>query len=496
MLKTLFKTSFPKDGATRTSRLAGYVVATFLASTLLVSPALAAKYAGIVVDAKTGKVLYSEDADGLRYPASLTKMMTLYLTFEALEAGKISLNSNVPVSSHAASEPPSKLGVRAGGSVTVEQAILSLVTRSANDMATAMGEFLGGSEDRFAQMMTSKARALGMTRTTYRNAHGLPNTAQMTTARDQARLGIALRQHFPQYYGYFSTRSFKFGKQVIGNHNRLVGNVKGVDGIKTGYTQAAGSNLATSAQNDGRSIVAVVLGAKGSAARDAQMRKLVAAYLPDASRGGSSNLIAQTAPAPSLPVTSAPKPSAPSVDVRRLASMDLPNAGPLPSTRYEEKVAASNAYTAEPKSQGARAAVSAVVAESTGPVPPRSLAPAAGYLKEPEPRQQQVSSLTDSVTTASTKSERQAAEITPAATGWVVQIGVSPNKGLAMDLLNSAQDKGGSALRGAKPFTVAVNSNGSQIYRARFGGFDDQKTAVNACNVLKKKGIKCWASLQ
>ena len=170
------------------------------------------KYAGIVLDAKTGKVLYGEDPDGLRYPASLTKMMTLYLTFEALNSGRISLDSKVPVSANAAKEPPSKLGVRAGGSVTVEQAILALVTRSANDIATALGEYIGGSEERFGRIMTAKARALGMTRTTYRNAHGLPNTAQMTTARDQARLSVALRQHFPQYYGYFNTRTFTFGK--------------------------------------------------------------------------------------------------------------------------------------------------------------------------------------------------------------------------------------------------------------------------------------------
>jgi len=225
------------------------------------APASAAPtYAGIVVDAKTGKVLYSENADSLRYPASLTKMMTLYLTFEALESGKISLSSRVPVSANAAAEPPSKLGVGAGRSVTVEQAILALVTRSANDIATALGEYLGGSEARFAKMMTAKARSLGMSKTTYRNANGLPNTAQMTTARDQARLGIALRQHFPQYYGYFSTRSFKFGKQVIGNHNRLLGAVRGVDGIKTGYTRAAGFNLVTSVQADGRSLVGVVIG--------------------------------------------------------------------------------------------------------------------------------------------------------------------------------------------------------------------------------------------
>ncbi|EHS54062.1 peptidase S11 D-alanyl-D-alanine carboxypeptidase 1, partial [Rhizobium sp. PDO1-076] len=275
--------------ASRIRRLAVAALTLVMMTSFSVSVAQAApKYAGVVIDARTGKVLYSEDADSLRYPASLTKMMTLYMVFEALEAGRISLSTKVPVSKNAAAEPPSKLGVGAGRSLTVEQAIQALVTRSANDVATALGEFLGGSEQRFGQMMTAKARNLGMTKTTYRNAHGLPNTAQMTTARDQARLGIALRQHFPQYYGYFSTRSFKFGKQVIGNHNRLLGNVRGVDGIKTGYTRAAGFNLATSAEADGRSIVAVVLGGKSGASRDATMRKLVAAYLPKASgsRGG------------------------------------------------------------------------------------------------------------------------------------------------------------------------------------------------------------------
>lgn len=283
VLKSLSGAHSRKAGATSFVRfIALTLAAAFITATSVQTAKADPKYAGIVIDAKTGKVLYGEDPDGLRYPASLTKMMTLYLTFEALNTGRISLDSKVPVSANAAKEPPSKLGVRAGGSITVEQAILALVTRSANDMATALGEYIGGSEDRFARMMTAKARALGMTRTTYRNANGLPNTAQMTTARDQARLGVALRQHFPQYYGYFSTRTFNFGKQVIGNHNRLVGTVKGVDGIKTGYTRAAGSNLATSAQIDGRSIVAVVLGGRSSAARDATMRKLVATYLPQA----------------------------------------------------------------------------------------------------------------------------------------------------------------------------------------------------------------------
>ncbi|MGK6316804.1 D-alanyl-D-alanine carboxypeptidase [Neorhizobium sp. DT-125] len=508
--KTMFSASFSKDGATVPGRFLGYLFTLVLAVSIFSAPAEAApKYAGIVVDAKTGKVLYGEDADGLRYPASLTKMMTLYLTFEALEAGRIGLDTKVPVSGNAAAEPPSKLGVRAGGSVTVDQAIRALVTRSANDIATALGEFLGGSEDRFAQMMTRKARALGMTRTTYRNAHGLPNTAQMTTARDQARLGMALRQHFPQYYGYFAIRSFNFGKQVIGNHNRLVGNVKGVDGIKTGYTRAAGSNLATSAELDGRSIVAIVLGGRSSAARDATMRKLVADYLPKASRGGNSNLIAQApataAPVPAAPVRSAPAVSAAQSDARQMAALDLPNSGPMPGARYGEQPAAAtapavaSAYAAEPAQKKVITQAMSTAMAGVAAVP----TPAPEYI--PERTENVVAhrtgrSTVDDVTTASTRAsvstERPAAAASTMPSGWVIQIGVSPNPKMAQDLLQNAQDKGGKVLRSAKPFTVAFNNNGEQIYRARFGGFDDQKKAVDACNILKKKGISCWASLQ
>ncbi|NTF31750.1 D-alanyl-D-alanine carboxypeptidase family protein [Rhizobium skierniewicense] len=433
------------------------------------------KFAGIVIDAKTGKVLYGEDPDGLRYPASLTKMMTLYLTFEALNSGRITLDSRVPVSANAAKEPPSKLGVRAGGSVSVEQAILALVTRSANDIATALGEYIGGNEERFGRIMTAKARALGMTRTTYRNANGLPNTAQMTTARDQARLSVALRQHFPQYYGYFSTRSFTFGKQVIGNHNRLVGTVRGVDGIKTGYTRAAGSNLATSAQLDGRSIVAVVLGGRSSAARDATMRKLVAEYLPKASRGASSNLIAASASAPI---------EEPQAVVAATATTGLPNDGPVPQARYADEAPMSAFAPTQ-----ANAAVSAmdVVTRPKSPtraVPPVNMKPDRSLVTN--------STKVDNIVTAST---------TPASPvtrndGWVIQIGASPDEGSARNLLQVAQDKGGVLLRSAKPFTVAFSKDGAQMYRARFGGFGGQNDAVNACNALKKKGISCWASLQ
>ncbi len=495
----MFSASPNKDAAAIPGWFLGYLLTFVVALTTFTAPAVAApKYAGIVVDAKTGKVLYSEDPDGLRYPASLTKMMTLYLTFEALEAGRIRLDSTVPVSANAAKEPPSKLGVRAGGSLTVDQAIRALVTRSANDIATALGEFLGGSEDRFGQIMTSKARALGMTRTTYRNAHGLPNTAQMTTARDQARLGIALRQHFPQYYHYFGIRSFAFGKQVIGNHNRLVGTVKGVDGIKTGYTRAAGSNLATSAELDGRSIVAVVLGGRSSAARDATMRKLVAEYLPKASRGGNSNLIAQSAPSAPVALPTAPVRSEPAVsEARQMAALDLPPAGPRPGARYNEQPAASiapaaSAYAGESAQKKVINQVMDSAMASAAAIP----TPAPEFIPE---RREEVAVVrsskpsVDQVTTASTKASKPTVS-TPE--GWVIQIGASPDQKMAQDLLQNAQDKGGQVLRSAKPFTVAFTNNGEQMYRARFGGFDDQKKAVDACNMLKKKGISCWAALQ
>ncbi|MGO8042481.1 serine hydrolase [Rhizobium johnstonii] len=471
------------------------------------------KYAGIVVDAKTGNVLYSENADRLQYPASLTKMMTLYMTFEALEQGRIRLDTPVPFSAHAAAQAPTKLGVRAGGTITVEQGILGLVTLSANDAATALGEMLGGgSEDRFAQLMTAKAHALGMTRTTYRNANGLPNTAQMTTARDQARLGIALRQHFPQYYGYFSTRAFKFGSRTIRSHNRLVGSVRGVDGIKTGYTRAAGFNLVSSVQVDGKSIVGVVMGGASTPARDAQMRNLIASYLPKASsRGGSSALIAQAAPAPAMIVTPAPvKPKKAQQMAKTItaaqppisaaaADLSLPHRGPMPDARYqiaETEVAyaetaarkSDNPLVAQPMPAPTKVKTMTFKQQASVAVP----TPAPAYMP-----QEQGDTSVDEVTTASTTpSPTRAASTSNGATGWVVQVGVSPSRQMAMDLLESARSKGGKALASAKPFAVAYAAGGDQLYRARFGGFDDQRDAVNACKALKKAGIKCWAAAQ
>jgi D-alanyl-D-alanine carboxypeptidase len=231
--------------------------------------------ASIVVDGNRGAVLQASNPDALRHPASLTKIMTLYVLFERLEAGKIKLDSPLKVSEHASEQAPTKLGLKPGETIAVEDAIKAIVTKSANDAAVVVAENLGGDEDHFAKLMTQKARALGMTRTTYINASGLPDDDQITTARDQALLGRLIQKRFPRYYKYFSTESFVYHGEVMRNHNHLLGSIDGVDGIKTGFTRASGFNLVTSVHRDGHYIVAVVMGGRSSFERDAHMRELI-----------------------------------------------------------------------------------------------------------------------------------------------------------------------------------------------------------------------------
>ncbi|CBS85960.1 D-alanyl-D-alanine carboxypeptidase family protein [Azospirillum lipoferum] len=254
-------------------------------SGLSAAEALAAKAAAIVVDARTGQVLIDQDADAIVHPASLTKMMTLYLAFDALEDGRLSLDQQLPVSSFAESMTPTKLGLRAGQTLKVETAILGLVTKSANDAAVVLAEALGGTESRFAEMMTRKARELGMRRTVYRNASGLPNMEQVTTARDYAMLSRALMRDHAKYYPYFSRRNFVYGGRTLANHNHLMSRYEGMDGIKTGYTVASGFNLAASAVRDGRRLVGVVMGGKSAGSRDNKMAALLDQAFGRPSRG-------------------------------------------------------------------------------------------------------------------------------------------------------------------------------------------------------------------
>ena len=292
------------------------------------------RYASIVVDAATGTILSAVNADEYRYPASLTKMMTIYMLFEALRDRRLSLNQQVPVSSWAASMSPTKLGLLPSTIITVEQALLGLVTKSANDAAAALGELLGGDEERFAEMMSLRARALGMTRTTFRNASGLPDWGQVTTARDMAVLARHLVQDFPAYYRYFSVPSFVFQRRTVMNHQHLLQTYPGADGLKTGYIVASGYNVVTSAVRSDTRLIGVVMGASSGGERDAHMAVLLdqgfermgvppvfLARREEPPRfGGSFISLAQAAPliAPRLPV-SASNPVMPHPDRRNYA---------------------------------------------------------------------------------------------------------------------------------------------------------------------------------
>jgi D-alanyl-D-alanine carboxypeptidase len=291
------------------------------------------QFASIIVDGNSGATLSSNNPDGIRHPASLTKIMTLYLLFERLDSGKMKLDTEMDVSERASEQAPTKLGLRPGQTIRVEDAIKGLVTRSANDAAVVIAEAIAGDEDDFAKLMTRKARALGMTKTVYRNANGLPNDEQVTTARDQATLGRAIQDRFPRYYRYFSTSVFNYRGQSIRNHNRLLGNVEGVDGIKTGYTRASGFNLVTSMRRGNRHLIGVVLGGRSGGSRDAIMRNLLAenleraattrtvAAITERNSTDANTDVAEAAPAPRAaePVQVASAEQAPAQATRSIA---------------------------------------------------------------------------------------------------------------------------------------------------------------------------------
>jgi D-alanyl-D-alanine carboxypeptidase len=412
--------------------------------------AASSKYAAIVVDANTGKTLFSANADQARYPASLTKMMTLYMIFERLASGKLKKTTQIPFSKHASSRPPTKLGVKAGKSASVETIIYSLVTKSANDSAAAVAEHIGGSEAGFARMMTAKARKLGMSRTVFQNASGLPDSDQHTSARDMAVLGIALREHFPQYYPYFSTRSFTYGRQRMANHNRLLGRVKGVDGIKTGYTRASGFNLVSSVGDGKRRIVAVVMGGQTGRARDNHMADLIRKYLPKASgRGGGGDLVAKAEDNSTVEVAVAepvkPKVVKPAAKPARKPKAEAPR---VVETVEEPIVQAYAAPAKRPKAP-LEAAVDPIATSSTG-----------------------------------------------APSGWSIQVASMPDLGEAKSTLAKTGKQAASVLADASAYTVPFEKDGTTYYRVRFGGFASKTAAWNACGALKKKKIACYAVLE
>lgn len=265
-----------RRGCGRTRSYLGYAAALVLALPLIAGaqPA-AAKYASLIMDAETGRILHQTNAYTRNYPASLTKMMTIYMVFDALESGVWKLNKRLRISRRAARQPASRLGLTPGQSISVKQAILALVTRSANDVATVIAENMSGSERSFALHMTAKARKLGMSRTTFRNASGLPHRGQMSTARDMARLARALVRNHSRHYHFFSTTQFKYGGRVHRNHNKLLVSYEGTDGIKTGYIRASGYNLVASVKRGGQRLIGVVFGGNSSKQRNRHMTSLL-----------------------------------------------------------------------------------------------------------------------------------------------------------------------------------------------------------------------------
>jgi D-alanyl-D-alanine carboxypeptidase len=404
--------------------------------------AASAPNAAIVVDAKSGKVLYSSHADAKRYPASLTKMMTLYLLFESIDSGRNGLNSSIEMSAHCAAQAPSKLGLKPGQTIKARDAILALVTKSANDVACAVGEHLAGSEPAFAREMTKQAHALGMSNTTFRNASGLPDDTQMTTARDMATLGRALQDHFPDHYKYFATRSFKWGKNTYANHNHLLGRVDGVDGIKTGYTRASGFNLVSSVKRNNREIVAVVLGGDTGKARDQRMASLIDAYLPKATKGRRTAAIV-----PGAPETVADN-------------------APIPPKRPDANDPVVTASVVGANSIFALAAI-----------------------------EQGDASASEDVETPATRAiEETFSEPSPViASGWKIQLAATPTQSSALEILNRAREIAPRTLANASPYTETVVKEDVTLHRARFAGFAGRDEARAACAELSKHDFACLA---
>jgi D-alanyl-D-alanine carboxypeptidase len=483
--------------------------------------------ASIVVDGNTGQVLQASNPDAARHPASLTKVMTLYLLFERLDAGKIKLDTPLKVSEHAAEQDPTKLNLKPGQTIVVEDAIKGIVTRSANDAAVVIAENLGGSEAEFAKLMTQKAHALGMSRTTYVNASGLPDDDQITTARDQALLGRAVQERFPRYYKYFSTRSFVYHGEAIGNHDHLLGAVEGVDGIKTGFTRASGFNLVTSLHRDGRYMVAVVLGGRSSFERDAHMRELINEHIKEAAVARTAPLVAEQTERhdETQPIAFAKAPMSSHTDPTSTAAIKAHAAPAGSSDPIQPVLVKTVSYRIAGVDTAPLAPMPMLVQIPAAPTPPAAAAPAAGRAAlpalaapqavnimvasaEPAVSAPPVSIQLEPANPVADKSEStKAAKLAPAKAeaddsetanevhargGWLIQIGAYDGEDEAKQHLSDARSKVHAPLAAADPFTERVQKGDKALYRARFAGFD-KATAEAACRELKRNDFDCMA---
>jgi len=455
-------------------------------------------FSAIAVDAATGSVVYERDIDAPRYPASLTKVMTLYLLFEDMRAGKVSVSSQFTISAHAAAQQPSKLGLKVGRSISVRDAIGALVTKSANDIAVAVAEGLEGSETAFAGRMTRTARAIGMTRTTFRNASGLPDAAQKTTARDMATMGLRIQKEFPKEFRYFSTRSFSYSGRTHRNHNRLLGRVKGIDGIKTGYIRLSGFNLITSIERDGKRMVGVVMGGQTGGARNAYMTRMLDGLYKTAKLQSLRSVAAMAGNPPGYVAR-------PGQQALRVKTPPLPRPKPEVPANDEKPtiaaVAASMEATdeAEEAEEGDETSEPAVAGNEATPVTGEVATSFQAVVVEP-------STKSDSLQTSTTGKIGEAIQLVGEITlrqqifqtddtaleiTWNIQIGAFPTPEGAKSRLDAALASGVPVLSGKSAFTMKANVAGDTVYRARLSGFDE-KAARLACKELKLKGVSCF----
>ena len=419
--------------------------------------------AAIIVDMNTGIILYSQAPDTPRYPASLTKMMTLYVLFGCLREGKITLSSDLVVTPHAESQAPTKLGLKQGMTIKVEDAIKALVTQSANDAAVTIAENLAGTEENFARVMTQTARNIGMANTTFRNASGLPNDEQITTARDMATLATHLIHDYPDYYGVFQTRYFTYSGRKYRNHNHLLFGYKGTDGIKTGYTRASGFNLTASVHRGNKHLVAVVLGGKTGGQRDAAMRALLDKNFVAASSTKPTPeqlvaaLVPPTAAAQPAPQAPAPQPVKPAVAMPLAAAPVV--AAPEPAKPKKPSFALAE-LTPEPSTVG---------------TPDDE---AQGDIGEPS-----------EATLPWGASQKKLAKQKYTG-GFHVQVGAYTSESEAESRLGVVQQRASDLLDGHLPFTTSFTKEGSEWYRARFAGFS-RGDAQSVCDALKKMSVDC-----
>jgi len=539
----------------RRARRLGAMLATLLALWLAAGGAAAnSREAALVLDANTGRVLYESNADEARFPASLTKMMTLYMLFGEIEAGRMSYATRIKISEHAAGQAPSKLDLDPGEEITAINAIKALITKSANDIAAAVAEHIGGSESQFARMMTERARQIGMTRTTFRNASGLPDPDQVTTARDMITLGLRLYDDHQKHWSLFSTRFFAYEGNTYRNHNTMLGTYEGTDGIKTGYIRASGFNIVTSVQRGGKHVMVAVFGGATAASRNLTARNLLDRALlrasPQRTRRPASMLVAQARPATRPPVARpaaepraaavAAAPAAPAPVPPRPVAAERPRpprpavvaeAGSQPGAQDRAALAMLvEQAVSEPVIEIARVrriALATPAEPAAPPTPPTSSDnrgagafavprfaattdasdPPAAPGRPPSTLDMQARSLaTDeppspvALPPAGPPRGGQAlvasvsAAAPPAANasrGFHLQVGAYGTAGEAERMLSATRARSGDLLKRYDAAAIPVQKDNRRLFRARFTGFD-AAAAQSVCNALRQQKIDCF----